>query len=140
MREELELALIQDFPDLYWQHELSPSETSMCFGFEVGDGWEPLIRELSEKIYSLVQKYNSTLETEDYKFAVIQVKEKFGGLRYYTNWHIEEIQNIINEYEGRSYSTCEECGKPGEASGKNWIVTLCPDHEKRREERRWEYK
>jgi hypothetical protein len=132
MKEESELALIQDFPDLYWQYFSPANTTSMCFGFEVGDGWEPLIRELSEKIYPIVQAYNSSLENDDYKFAVVQVKEKFGGLRYYVNLYTEEIGNIISEYESMSYHICETCGKPGKVVGYDWYVTLCPEHEKER--------
>lgn len=57
-----------------------------------------------------------------------QIKEKFGGLRFYVNGANSEINNIINFAEHLSYHICEECGKMDETVvcfGKGWIRTLC---------------
>ena len=54
-----------------------------------------------------------------------QVKEKFGGLRFYMTCGTDEIFNLIDEAEELSYKTCEECGKPGEEKDTGWIRTLC---------------
>ena len=54
-----------------------------------------------------------------------QVKEKFGGLRFYMTVGIDKIFNLVEEAEALSYKTCEECGKPGEERGGGWIHTLC---------------
>jgi RNA polymerase-binding transcription factor DksA len=56
-----------------------------------------------------------------------QVKEKFGGLRFYMTSENDEIRKLISEAEALSYETCEECGKPGEERDTRWIRTLC-DH------------
>lgn len=42
-----------------------------------------------------------------------QVKEKFAGLRFYMSSSTEEMQNIIQEYEAKSYRICDRCGQPG---------------------------
>ena len=32
------------------------------------------------------------------EFRIVQIKEKFGELRFYTNWTTNEIEAIINKY------------------------------------------
>ena len=56
MREELDKKLVEDFPLLYADRGRSMQETCMCWGFSCGDGWEPLIRELSSKLEPLIKK------------------------------------------------------------------------------------
>ena len=70
-----------------------------------------------------------------------QVKEKFGGLRFYMTCGTDEIFNLVGEAEELSYKTCEECGKPGEEKDTGWIRTLCDDcHENwdKIRSKRWE--
>ncbi len=54
-----------------------------------------------------------------------QVKEKFGGLRFYMTFQNDEIRELISEAETLSYETCEECGNPGEERDVRWVRTLC---------------
>jgi len=116
MKKELEEKLFNDFPILYRGRELPPTQNLMCFGFECGSGWFNLIYELSEK-----------LSKQDPSCMVVQVKEKFGGLRFYTNGISEIGYNLIYEYEDKSYSTCELCGntKTAKKRAGSWIRTLC---------------
>lgn len=62
----------------------------------------------------------------------MQVKEKFGGLRFYMNYYVEEIEELINEAEEKSYKTCERCGAPGKSREGGWIITLCDKCEEER--------
>lgn len=55
----------------------------------------------------------------------IQVKEKFGGLRFYMAHGNDEIYNLIEEAESLSYKTCEGCGAPGKARPGSWVKVLC---------------
>jgi hypothetical protein len=59
-----------------------------------------------------------------------QVKEKFGGLRFYTNGASPEQQAMIDLTEELSYRTCEDCGDTNHAMtyGVGWNRTLCPAH------------
>jgi hypothetical protein len=57
-----------------------------------------------------------------------QVKEKFGGLRFYTNGYTEEVSGMIRMAESMSYRTCEVCGNPGRSNNYGWISTLCDTH------------
>jgi hypothetical protein len=110
--------LLETFPNLYQGYYRSMKETCMCWGFECGDGWFELIKELSEKLEPL------GVEAE-------QVKEKFGTLRFYTGGVPEEVADevfaLIDEAEERSEKTCEQCGAPGELRPGGWIQTLCGD-------------
>ena len=50
------------------------------------------------------------------KCEVTQVKEKFGGLRFYVDCNDDYIDGLISLAEGMSYNTCSECGETGEIS------------------------
>jgi hypothetical protein len=57
-----------------------------------------------------------------------QVKEKFGGLRFYVNGATDKHHNYITFAESMSYRTCEECGAPGKRYTDGWHQTLCDIH------------
>lgn len=57
-----------------------------------------------------------------------QVKEKFGGLRFYVQAATDKHYNYINFAESMSYHTCEECGAPGKRYTEGWHRTLCDIH------------
>jgi len=111
MNEKLDEALARDFPKLYADRFGNIRTSCMPWGFECRSGWEPLIRRLSEKL-------------EGHTVAV-QVKEKFGGLRFYVTTATDEIYNIIDAAEAESFTICEKCGKPGAVRDGGWIETLC---------------
>jgi hypothetical protein len=71
------------------------------------EGWFPLIERLHRDIVKV---------DPDYK--IYQIKEKFGGLRFYyapSNPDFsEQIDNLIRNAERISLLTCELTGKPGE--------------------------
>lgn len=60
--------------------------------------------------------------------VAIQVKEKFGGLRFYYSGGDEFVRAAVTMAEEMSYVTCEECGAPGTTDGKGWISTRCEEH------------
>lgn len=85
--------------------------------FNVGDGWLPLIKKLIQDCIDL-----------GWDKQICQVKEKFGGLRFYINSAETEVFKLISKAENDSYSICEECGVPGTPNKKGWIKTLCEKH------------
>lgn len=122
MRQDLDEALVRDFPNLYTDRNAPMSVTCMCWGFDVGDGWEPLVRELSAALEALIVKLPDG-ERENYR--AMQVKEKFGGLRFYMTCSTDEMQALIDEAERKSYETCEACGQQGCVRKGSWIRVRC---------------
>lgn len=59
------------------------------------------------------------------KYRIMQIKEKYGSLRWYDSGNNEEIQNIINKYEEISSRTCINCGKPAKYISRGWISPYC---------------
>jgi hypothetical protein len=138
-----EAAQIKKYPDLYRENTLPMSETCMCWGLCVGPGWYKLIEDLQEEL-DLIQKASGI------QIIATQVKEKFGGLRYYYtedwagigykypdsyygfDWTHDEahawsriIGNTVYRAEIKSEHTCEVCGKYGKISGRPWVKCLC---------------
>jgi len=60
--------------------------------------------------------------------GVLQIKEKFGGLRFYVMDGSEELHAAIKEAEAKSLTICEQCGSPGELRKGGWRKTLCDQH------------
>ena len=82
--------------------------------FAVREGWFPLIKDLIVDLIAL-----------GWDKQVCQVKEKFGGLRFYINDGTDEIFDRINKAEDESYKTCEITGTPGKLrTDIKWYRTL----------------
>ncbi len=105
------------------------------FGFECCDGWFDLLWGLCEGIEKELKKIPPSEETKSYlrdtRFKVQQVKEKFGGLRFFTNWETEEISDLINKAEVKSEVTCEQCGEPGKLIRDGWVHCFCEEHRRK---------
>jgi len=132
MNEELDEALMRDFPMLYAQRHLPMTETCMCWGFGCGDGWEPIIRTLSAQL-----EWLNTMGV--CRVEAVQVKEKFGTLRFYEA--VKEARQdlpagmvwaLIETAEALSGQTCEDCGKFGRLREGGWLRTLCDECEAKR--------
>ncbi len=123
MDKELQQRLYDRFPALYRQKDLPMSQTCMCWGMECDDGWFDLIWMLSLALEDEAKTSGATIEA-------MQVKEKFGGLRFYTGPCTERGYTLIGLAEGMSVRTCEVCGKHGRTCvrGGSWLKTVCKAH------------
>jgi hypothetical protein len=86
-------------------------------GLDVCSGW-----------YDLILRTHAALIAIDPKYGLCQIKEKFGGLRYYIAEGTDEMWAIVEAAEKESITTCEECGEPGVLRNLSWIRTLCDKH------------
>jgi hypothetical protein len=79
----------------------------------IGPGWYQLVYDLCDRINNYL--INSTDASLIKSFYVLQVKEKFGTLRFYVSTYDNEnyLYNLIRTYETKSAHVCENCGKPG---------------------------
>lgn len=99
-----------------WNTKDKPIVNSYYFDCE--SGW-----------YSLIHSLISDLIELGWDKQITQVKEKFGGLRFYINSGSEEIYNRIMEAENESYNICETCGINGKIrTDIGWFRTLCEEH------------
>ncbi len=89
------------------------------WGIECGRGWAALYEPLLKL-------------AEERDVPVAQVKEKFGGLRFYTYRVDEVLDAAIQEAEKKSFETCEVCGAPGHMTSTGWLKTLCSSCEETR--------
>lgn len=101
-------------------------EAGMGCGSYVLNGWRSIVLKLDEDLAQI-----------DPHYKVDQIKEKFGGLRYYvtlsddvTEEQRNQIYDLIDKAEARSVETCDVCGNPGEhgTTSRGWIVTRCNEH------------
>lgn len=128
MRKELDEQLCREFPNLYRNRGKSMQETCMCWGFDCDDGWFQIIYDLSKKLEAEILKLP---EKQRSFYGASQVKEKYGGLRFYVDSYTDEIGSLIREAEEKSEKTCEVCGAPGKIrSHHKWYYCSCEDHER----------
>jgi hypothetical protein len=88
-------------------------------GSAIGLGWFPLVEDLIVKLIRL-----------GWDKQLSQVKEKFGGLRFYIDNGDDAIFDAIGCTEAESFTVCEDCGTRRDvtcASQKGWIRTLCTE-------------
>ena len=84
----------------------------------VGPGWTPLIH----RVYNAREALGTPV-------GIIQVKEKFGGLRIYTEYRHDQLDEVIVEVSKESFHICEECGDEGQLLKKNALYfTACKHH------------
>lgn len=90
----------------------------------IEDGWCELIHNLHKQISEIVPTY-----------TLCQIKQKFGGLRYYYDLPIgtdetvaDHIEELVDLAELLAKNTCELCGSSDSVdtvSVKRWLQTLC---------------
>lgn len=71
---------------------------------------------------------------------VHQIKEKFGGLRFYYEGGDEQVYGMVRMAEAWADCTCETCGNLGKRRGGGWIRTLCDTHEEEYQQQLKRYK
>lgn len=152
MKKELDEALCAAYPKIFKDRHGDIKETLMCWGFECGDGWYQILDSLCGNIQSHIDwshknhewdlKWNK--EHPDEQRAVrdivpqvvaVQVKEKFGGLRFYYEGGDEQVFGMVRMAESWAANSCETCGAPGTIRRGGWMRTLCDKHETEYQER-----
>jgi abortive infection bacteriophage resistance protein len=103
--------------------------------YDLPNGWYELVDNLCAKLSCLLEEeLKTTPDTSDAPlFYVFQIKEKFGGLRFYFTMNTEnenlykQVQTLIDIAEDSSYSLCQETGTVGTLCKKNsHYQTYCP--------------
>jgi len=135
MTPELETKLVEKYPKIFKMVGSKPEESCMAWGLAVGDGWYWLIDRLCDELQNDIHANGQN------QVVAAQVKEKFGGLRFYINDGVnggtERQHGAINFAENLSYYICETCGTTENVTtaGPGWIKSLChPCREKHNEQ------
>lgn len=120
MHHELDELLCAKYPGIFLP---GAKRVQAIFGFECGDGWYPLINAACALIQGDIQATGNHL-------VASQVKQKFGGLRFYYRGGDDYAASVISLAESLATHVCEVCG----AFGKGvvlfgWMHTRCLDHE-----------
>lgn len=126
MNKHLENKLYLRFPEIFKERSLSPKETLMCFGIATGDGWFDLLWELCADLELIAEQQGRPMP------VAVQVKEKFGGLRFYVHSASKEMFECIHKAETASLSCCEICGKAAEInrSSTGYVHAACEEHKR----------
>ena len=97
-----------------------PKNFQSCFDFWISKGWESLVEKLIDDVIAI-----------DPKIKIQQIKQKFGGLRFYVERYNKDVDQLIEKAEIESESICEVCGAPGKIVEKNyWLQCVCEEHAK----------
>ena len=120
--EEEQERIVKRFPNLFRNYDY----------LGVGSGWYPLIERLAEKLEPMIVKFEAEHPNDEPASKFISdIKEKYGGLRFYADAYIFNDERdiawdkAINDAEDEAEVTCEKCGKPGQSRPGGWILTLC---------------
>jgi len=110
-------ALGAKYPEIL-QYEKADG-TKYTIGMGLAEGWYPLIDKLCAGIMALSKEQGFPPP------QALQIKEKFGTLRFYIGPATQEVHDLVNKICAESATTCERCGAPGELRGEGWAKTLC---------------
>lgn len=92
-----------------------------------GIGWYELLRAFFDEAGAAGRRAAT-------RITILQIKEKFGGLRIYFQMDgdetsVQAVRDAEHAAEAASFSVCEACGAAGELRDHGgWMVTLCDAH------------
>lgn len=94
---------------------------------EINEGWHSLVKNLCNYIENVKSE-------EEIEIEVVQIKQKYGGLRFYVQGEVpDKVYQIIEFAQFMSFKICEYCGSTKEVttepteSSPGYIITLCED-------------
>jgi hypothetical protein len=118
--------LIRKYPLIF---ETYPGNPMGINWYGLPEGWIPVVDKLCGSIQSYIDRYNRYTEEGPIKpqqVTCTQMKEKFGGLRFYTNGHDDIVEGMISMAEYICENTCQDCGSEEDLGiTQGWISVLC---------------
>lgn len=106
-------SLTQEYPFL-------KDETGFNFIDDIPDGWINVVKDFLPELKKRLIEINFL---EDYK--LLQVKEKFGFIRWYDNCTDDKIISLIQELEHKTEKTCIICGDKAKYISLGYISPYC---------------
>ena len=100
-------------------------------------GWRAAFGEqMCEEINNEILTWD---KTEREQFHVAQIKEKWGGLRFYVSHGSKKLYEIIDKYEQMSKFICIDCGAPATKMSTRWISPYCDECAAKLQGKQWGY-
>ena len=127
MSPHLDKELCEKYTNIMVERHLGAMQTSMCWGFDHGDGWFHILDSAMRLVQSHIDMERRRGKEID-QVVFEQVKEKFGMLTIYHRGGNAYTDGVLRMAEEVSRYTCEECGSPGTPTKSGWIRTLCDKH------------
>lgn len=96
---------------------------------ETAEGWDALVEDFIQEMNEAACAFRNK------SITIIDIKEKFGGLRIYVDYdlpseQISELERIVSKYEHLSLKTCSYCGEENKQMHKRmgyWDIVICQD-------------
>lgn len=94
------------------------------------EGWWPIVIQLDIALTKL-----------DPNYMIVQIKERFGELRYYFYSESDsetyaKMHALVDDTRQKSLQLCEACGKPPWRRWRGRSETLCSEHKDERAKKR----
>ncbi|NNA13720.1 hypothetical protein HBN71_21495 [Pseudomonas lundensis] len=99
------------------------SERSLFWGFDCGDGWFDILNHA----FSLVSG-RTDISPGCGEVTVVEVKEKFGGLRIHYRGGDDFVEGVFNLAESASVHICTICGNRAPNRGLHYHHPRCETH------------
>lgn len=119
------------FPWLYPYNKIT-EDFSSNYNYEytllddMPDGWRKAFGE--QMCFEIAEVLEKTKD-ENFEYRILQIKEKWGTLRWYDNSVPDdirdELKSVIQKYEDLSEKTCINCGASAKWRTTNWISPWC---------------
>lgn len=119
-------------------------ENAEC-GWWLPEGWQELVQDLCKRMLAHLKEGG----LDESAIHIAQVKEKFGGLRFYWEPELDSEGHPVIDYDSSLYkvlhclvqdaemtslTTCQCCGNPAQqVSTGYWVSTKCEECRKENE-------
>jgi hypothetical protein len=137
--------ILRKYPKIFEPYKGNPGGINWT---GVPEGWLPIIDKLCDAIQSYVDNISTSVANPSYiegkqwdrndvtthkyilqyspQVKCTQMKEKFGGLRFYTTGTDDNIDGMIHMAERMCINTCDRCSSEHELGvTKGWISICC---------------
>lgn len=106
--------IVEDFNYEYTELDSMPEGWRRAFG-----------EQMCEKLNQEILTWN---KFDQETFRIIDIKEKWGFLHFYTNFGSKELYKIIDKYAELSKRICIHCGQPAQWITRGWYMPICTNH------------
>jgi hypothetical protein len=114
------------YPEFF---EASDNTCFAQFGFEIDNGWYPLLASLLIQLRELAARTGAKLSVEQIKETLGSLRVHFSCRSFVDSEAIEWARLLVDAAEHLSVTICRRCGRrASRLVGSNWILACCLAH------------